>query len=90
MDPFNDMTEFSFCPFMEPITAYDDNDNDNNGVRLEKNFPKQNQTDRIYNIIRRNNPMIIRRLVICGIPPIQAERIIKRIITLHYLIAGKF
>lgn len=82
MDPFNEMTEFSFCPFMEPITAYDDNEEIETDVRLEKNFPKENQTDRIYNIIRRNNPMIIRRLIMCGIPPIQAERIIKRIITL--------
>lgn len=82
MDPFNEMAEFSFCPFMEPITAYDDNEEIETDVRLEKNFPKENQTDRIYNIIRRNNPMIIRRLIMCGIPPIQAERIIKRIITL--------
>lgn len=77
MDPFNDMSEFNCCPFIEPITAYDDNEK-----RMEKGFQNGNPTDRIYEQIRRRNPMIIRRLVMCGIPYVQAERIIKRIITL--------
>lgn len=79
MDPFDNMTEFSCCPFMETITAYDDDDE---RMEKEKGFPKGNQTDRIFNIIRRDNPMIIRRLVMCGIPERQAERLIKRIITI--------
>lgn len=82
MDPFDNMTEFTCCPFMEAITAYDCDDDDE---RMEKGkgfFPKGNQADRIFNIIRRDNPMIIRRLVNCGIPEPQAERLIKRIITI--------
>lgn len=72
MDPFENYKPLDFSDNREKNTTYDE----------DERAPIDKEVDIIYNKIRKNNGMIIRRLMMCQIPYFQVEKIIKRIIKL--------
>ena len=71
------------------------NINDISEVGNEKNQENEyddrttNDANMIFNMIEKKNPMLLRRLVMCGIPYAEAKNIIQHIIHLSLLYSNK-